>query len=189
MGCELVATQGLGEGLLGRWREQQAPRGEWWEGRLLRAAQIWMRSGLYCKNSGAGYVCSLASQQSPRHCLCFSHAASSPFLKHAKHTPTSGPLHLLSHFPEVLPLQYSHDVLLAFIWDTTKVTSPLKRTPLSPPYQTQSLAPSVSIPWPGFIRALPLLDIMCLLSASGLNVRLGLWTTAVSSVPSTGPGM
>ena len=53
--------------------------------------------GLYCKSSGAPATsAALLFSSLP---LTQSAPASLPFLKHAKHTPTSGPLHLLSRLP------------------------------------------------------------------------------------------
>lgn len=115
--------------------------------------EIW---SLLQEQWGPCAFCSLTPQQCPPHSLCSSPAASLLFLKYAKCTLTTGPLHLLSLLPEILPPN-PRELHLAFIQDTAKVTFP--KSPLYPPYQNQSLIPSLSIPWPDvifFFRALPL---------------------------------
>lgn len=114
-----------------------------WKRRLLRCDRTWARFGLYCKSSGVpAPSVALLQPGSP-----------SLFLTRAS-TLSLRPFALLSLLPEILPPS-SHDLLLAFIQNTTKVTSPKRphqTCPSTPPrHQNKSLLPSPSIPWPGFI--------------------------------------
>lgn len=89
-------------------------------------------------------------------------------LTHAQHTFTSGPWHLLSLIPEILP-QNSHDLLLAF---TQKVTSPRRPRQTHPTQTSPSSLPPSPFPLHSLARLcfssgpFPFPHIICVLSAS-----------------------